>query len=87
LQNDAELILNALQGDLEAYAPLVIRYSNALYSIAYSITGDFHLSQDIAQDSFIKAFDRLKLLKDPEKFCKLAICHYPSGIVGLQEKG
>lgn len=39
-----------------------------LYKLAYSITRDSHIAQDVVQETFIKAFDKLHTLKDEEKF-------------------
>jgi len=46
---------------------LVEKYSNALCSVAYGVIGDFHMAQDIVQDSFVKAYFKLHTLKDTEK--------------------
>ncbi len=37
------------------------------YFVAHQITGDFHLAQDIAQETFIKAYRSLHTLKRPER--------------------
>ncbi|MDG5790163.1 RNA polymerase sigma factor [Evansella sp. AB-P1] len=42
-------------------------YYKKVYNTAYFITKDPQLSQDIMQDSFIKAFDKIDSLKDKEK--------------------
>jgi RNA polymerase sigma factor (sigma-70 family) len=68
LVKEKELVQNAVQGDQEAFGTLVRRYSNAVYGIAYSMLGDFHLAQDVAQESFIKAWYKLDRLKEAEKF-------------------
>jgi RNA polymerase sigma factor (sigma-70 family) len=62
------LVERACQGDLESYSPLVKRYSNAVYAIAYSVIGDFHDAQDIAQEVFVKAWHNINRLKDKRKF-------------------
>ncbi len=38
------------------------------YGCAYSIVGDFHLAQDIAQDAFVEAYRHLSDLRTPEAF-------------------
>jgi RNA polymerase sigma-70 factor, ECF subfamily len=65
--NDDELVLATLNGDVQAFSLLVEKYSNALCSVAYGVMGDFHLAQDIVQESFIKAYYKLNTLKDTEK--------------------
>ncbi len=64
---DDELVLATLNGDVQAFSLLVEKYSNALCSVAYGVMGDFHLAQDIVQESFIKAYYKLKTLKDTDK--------------------
>lgn len=68
LSTDNNLVQRALQGDQEAFAALVRKYSNAVYAVAYGMLGDFHLAQDIAQESFIKAWYKLDRLREADKF-------------------
>ena len=46
---------------------LVKKYANAVYGTAYHIVGSFDLAQDLAQETFIKAYLNMDKLKDPEK--------------------
>jgi len=65
---DRELVGACLRGDTEAFSRLVERYKDAVYGLALSYTNDFDAAQDIAQESFIKAFLTLRTLSDPAKF-------------------
>jgi RNA polymerase sigma factor (sigma-70 family) len=65
---DKEVVKSANQGDLEAYSALVSKYSNAVYATAFSVVGDFHISQDIAQEAFVRAWRSLGRLEDSDKF-------------------
>lgn len=65
---DKEVVNSANQGDLEAYSALVSKYSNAVYATAFSVVGDFHYAQDIAQEAFVRAWSRLGMLEDSGKF-------------------
>lgn len=56
LSFEETLIANASQGDLEAFNELVLNYQNLVYRHAYFIVTDPNVAEDIAQDSFIKAF-------------------------------
>ncbi len=58
----------ACHGDLNAYSALVRKYSNAVYSTAFSLLGDFLLAQDIAQEAFVKAWNNLNCLEERGKF-------------------
>jgi RNA polymerase sigma-70 factor, ECF subfamily len=64
---DDQLIIDAQNGDFEAFRMIVLRYSNALLSVAFSVLGDFHEAQDIAQEAFVKCYNNLHTLKDPNR--------------------
>lgn len=55
-------------GDREAFGRLVARYLGMVHAVAYSHTGDAALSEDIAQETFIAAWQRLDRLRHPERF-------------------
>jgi zinc protease len=52
-------------GEHEAFEELVRRYQGFVASLAYSDTGDFALSEDIAQQVFLTAWQRQSELRDP----------------------
>jgi RNA polymerase sigma-70 factor (ECF subfamily) len=54
------LIVAAQQGDRPAFAQLVERYWERLYRWLYHVTHDQHTAEDLAQESFLKAFAGLK---------------------------
>lgn len=62
------LVKAASHGDVEAFAELVRSYSNSVCAVAYGILRDYHLAQDVAQETFVKAFSSLHTLQDPDKF-------------------
>jgi RNA polymerase sigma-70 factor (ECF subfamily) len=64
----AELVRLAKTGDKAAFGDLVSRYQKVAVTKALSVLGDFHLSQDTAQDAFVVAFRRLESLRSPESF-------------------
>lgn len=66
-QSDQQLVIKAQNGDFEAFRAIVLRYSNALLSVAYSVLGDFHEAQDVTQEAFVKCYDNLHTLKDPAR--------------------
>lgn len=65
---DQELVRKASYGDREAFAGLVRTYSNFIYGVAFSILNDFHLAQDIAQETFVKAWFKLDQLEEYGQF-------------------
>src|SRR5438105_2692480 len=54
------LIVAAQQGDRPAFAQLVERYWDRLYRWLYRLTHDRHAAEDLAQETFLKAFAGLK---------------------------
>lgn len=57
--HDEALVLAASKGDLEAFNQLVLSYQNLAYHHAYSLMGDPASAEDVAQESFVKAFQGL----------------------------
>ena len=66
-QDDATLVMLSLGGNRDAYGEIVGRYQTLLCSLAYSSTGDFRHSEDIAQEAFVEGWRKLETLQDPEK--------------------
>ncbi len=68
MPSDAQLIQQVKQGDLQAYGELVRRYEYAVRAAALVILGDHHAAEDAAQDAFLKAYEKLRSLRDGSKF-------------------
>ena len=64
---DADLVTASLAGDRDAFAQIVERYQRLLCSLAYSATGSFTESEDIAQETLVAAWRQLAQLREPEK--------------------
>ena len=56
---DRDLILRARRGDAEAYGELVTRYQTSVFNVCYRILHERGEAEDLAQESFMRAFDRL----------------------------
>ncbi len=67
-QNDIELIQEILSGNDDAFSTLVRKYQKQVHALAWQIIGDFHIAEEITQDSFLKAYMELKNLKEPQRF-------------------
>jgi RNA polymerase sigma-70 factor (ECF subfamily) len=59
LAEEHELVRAAQGGDRPAFAVLVERYWERLYRWLYHLTRDRHAAEDLAQETFLKAFRRL----------------------------
>ena len=58
---DAVLVEQARRGDAEAFEALVRRHYRAAFSVALSQLGDVMDAEDVVQDAFIRALERLDL--------------------------
>jgi RNA polymerase sigma factor (sigma-70 family) len=54
--NEASLISNARQGDLEAFNLLVLSYQDRVFNLAARILGDEEAAADITQNTFLIAY-------------------------------
>ena len=66
--DDVELVHRALTGDETAFATLVEKYQRQVHAIAWRTTKDFHIAEDIVQETFLKAHQKLETLNDPCRF-------------------
>ena len=67
-QNDSELVKQTLEGDQQAFALLVEKYQEQIHALAWQKIGDFHTAEEITQDAFIAAYQKLNSLKHPHRF-------------------
>lgn len=57
---EEELIRFAIAGQLDAFNQLVLKYQDMVYHQAFSLMGERQSAEDIAQESFIRAFQALR---------------------------
>jgi RNA polymerase sigma factor (sigma-70 family) len=62
------LVRKAQRGDLAAYDELVRRYQERIYATIYHMTSNHEDANDLAQDTFIKAYQALKSFKGGSSF-------------------
>ena len=65
---DVELIHRVLDGDDTAFAELVKKYQKPVHTLVWRKIGDFHIAEEITQDTFLKAYQELAKLKKPQSF-------------------
>lgn len=65
---ESELVARARKGDLSAYDELIKRYQERIYATIYHMTSNHEDANDLAQESFIKAFQALKSFKGGSSF-------------------
>ena len=57
--SDSRLVEEIRQGDRSAYGELVRRYEKKLIRTIFRMVGNTETAEDLAQDAFLKAYDRL----------------------------
>lgn len=68
MRPDEQLIEAILNGEQASYAELVHRYEASVCAAAVRILHNVYDGQDAAQETFIKAYQKLPMLRKPERF-------------------
>ena len=66
--DDVKLIQLILTGDEDAFANLVKKYQKQIHTYAWWKTEDFHIAEDITQETFLQVSQKLETLQDPTQF-------------------
>ena len=66
--DDVKLIQRTLVGDEDAFANLVKKYQKQIHTYAWRKTKDFHIAEDITQETFLQVSQKLETLQDPTQF-------------------
>jgi RNA polymerase sigma-70 factor (ECF subfamily) len=66
--DDQQAISTVLTGEVNAFAVLVERYQKPIYNLMYRMTGSQADALDLAQETFIKAYEKLDRFKTGKKF-------------------
>lgn len=73
---DETLVLLTLAGEQAAYEVLVTRHQRIVISSAMSVTKNYFMAEDAAQDAFVTAWMKLNTLQEPKKYaswvCRIA---------------
>src|ERR1051325_4560449 len=64
---DAELVRAARRGDKRAFVEIVARHQAMVCGIALGILGDFAASEDVGQEAFLTAWQKIHELREPER--------------------
>lgn len=65
---DTNNIRLCLEGNADAFEPLVRRYQNAAFAVALGYLRDRADAEDVVQEAFVAAYCKLSQLKDPAVF-------------------
>lgn len=85
--SDIEIISRVLNGEQNAYAELVNRYQNYVFTLALRFTKNREDAEEVAQDIFIKAYRSLADFRGSSKFSTwLYTIVYTTSITFLRKK-
>jgi RNA polymerase sigma factor (sigma-70 family) len=65
--SDADLVLAAAKGDKQAFVEIVARHQAMVCGLALGIVGNIAASEDVAQEAFLTAWQKIRELREPEK--------------------
>lgn len=84
---DQIYIDKVLQGDTNAFAYLINKYKDMAYTLAIKIVKNHEDAEEVAQDSFLKAFEKLNSFKGNSKFSTwLYTIVYRNSITKIRKK-
>ena len=66
--DDIVLIQRILAGDAIAFEHLVRKYQKQVHTLAWRKVRDFHIAEDITQETFLQVYQKLETLEDPTRF-------------------
>ena len=66
--DDFVLIQHTLSGDETAFASLVRKYEKEVHTFVHRKIRDFHIAEDITQETFLQVHRKLETLEDPTRF-------------------
>jgi RNA polymerase sigma-70 factor, ECF subfamily len=65
---DLILVEKAKNGEIPAFSELVLRHQKSLLRLAYRVVGDLETAQDVVQESFMKAYQKLNTFEGRSAF-------------------
>ena len=66
--SNAELVRKSQFGDKAAFEQLVIRHQELVFSLAYKLTGNREMENDVAQEAFIRAWKAIEKFRGDSTF-------------------
>ena len=66
--DDAKWVERILAGDEDAFTALVKKYEKQVHAFVWRKVRDYHAAEEITQDTFLKAYEKLGTLRDPNRF-------------------
>lgn len=73
MNDDVNLIRDALNGDSSAFGRLVHKYQDRLFNTLVHVIGNREEAEDLVQDAFVQAFVKLESFQGQSAFLYLAL--------------
>ena len=67
-RDDEDLVTRSKNGDLQAFEELVCRYERKAYFLAYRMMGNYDDANDLAQETFLRAFRAISGFRGDSSF-------------------
>ena len=67
-RTDEELVARSIDGDLDSFNQLVLRWERPIYALAYRVIGREEEARDVVQETFLRAFRGIKNFRGQAKF-------------------
>lgn len=67
-ESDRQLVHAAKAGNRAAFGTLAKKYQNKVFYLAFDLVGDYEDAKDVAQEAFIKAFEKLAQFEERAQF-------------------
>lgn len=68
MEADTLLVERAKQGDMAAFSELVVRHQKSILRLAFRVVRDLQTAQDVVQESFFKAHQKIKSFEGRSAF-------------------
>lgn len=67
-RSDTDLVRAVRGGDRSAYADLVRKHYKGVFLVCLGVLGNTHDAEDVAQETMIKGFEKIRQLRDTGQF-------------------
>jgi RNA polymerase sigma-70 factor, ECF subfamily len=67
-RTDEELVARSIDGDVDSFNQLVLRWERPIYALAYRVIGREEEARDVVQETFLRAFRGIKNFRGQAKF-------------------
>ena len=68
MEADLNVLERVKNGDLNAFSELVLKHQKSLLRLALRVVGDLTAAEDVVQESFIKAYQKLESFEGRSSF-------------------